>query len=520
MMRRSLSLCLNLTNCPSPHLVTLMRTLSIVAFASLLCISTAPANAQTSQKLIPGSAAAGDHFGLWVDVSGDVAIVGALSSNDNQGSAYVYRADGGGQWTEAQRLVASDGSAGDLFGASVSVSDNIAVVAAPHDADLGLYTGAAYVFYDIGSTFIEGQRLIPSDRQAGQRFGYSVSVSGNVAVVSAREDSDNGQSAGAAYVFRFNGSQWTEEQKLVASDGAADDQFGFAVCVSGDVAIISAYADDDLGISSGSAYIFRFVGGQWVEEQKLLASDGASNDFFGRSVSIDGNVAIVGSALDDDIEDNSGSAYIFRFNGNQWVEDQKLLASDGAQDDNFGSSVSVSGDMAAVGAYRGDGVGVDTGSAYVYVFDGGQWSEVRELQADDGAAEDEFGFTVGVSSHVVFVGAPGDDDMGEHTGSVYVQNALATHTEADTPVSFSLGQNYPNPFNPRTTIHYALDAASDVTLKVLDLLGRQVQVLAEGSVLPGAYQVSLDATGFPSGVYFYTLTAGSNSETRKMVLLR
>ncbi|MHC4414142.1 MAG: hypothetical protein ACYS0G_02535 [Planctomycetota bacterium] len=184
----------------------------------------------------------------------------------------------------------------------------------------------------------------------------------DVAVVGAHNDDDNGSSSGSAYVYRWNGSSWGQEQKLLASDGAGGDWFGWSVSVSGDVAVVGAYLDDDNGDRSGSAYVFRWNGSSWTEEAKLLASDGAAGDYFGVSVSVSGDVVVVGAYEDDDNGSSSGSAYVYRWNGSSWGQEQKLLASDGAAGDFFGYSVSVSGNIAVVGAYSDD----YTGSAYVY----------------------------------------------------------------------------------------------------------------------------------------------------------
>jgi hypothetical protein len=187
-------------------------------------------------------------------------------------------------------------------------------------------------------------------------------------LVGASGDDDNGSDSGSAYVFRFDGNSWVEEQKLVASDGALRDGFGCSVAISGDVALAGASGDDDNGIASGSVYLFRYSGSSWVQEQKLLASDGAAGDLFGSSVDISGDITLVGASCDGDYGSKSGSAYIFRYNGSSWVQERKLIASDGENSDRFGYSVAVKGLKALVGAFRKDDFGFDTGSAYVFDF--------------------------------------------------------------------------------------------------------------------------------------------------------
>ena len=224
-------------------------------------------------------------------------------------------------------------------------------------------------------------KLLASDGTAAELFGYSVAISGDTAAIGAFHDNDNGDDSGSAYIFRFNGSSWVQEAKLLASDGADDDWFGYSVAISGDTAVVGAYGDDDNGNLSGSAYIFRFNGSSWVQEAKLLASDGAEGDWFGFSVAISGDTAVVGAYGDDDNGDLSGSAYIFRFDGSSWIQEAKLLASDGAMGDYLGLAVAISGDTAAIGAYHDDDNGDDSGSAYIFRFNGSSWVQEAKLLA-------------------------------------------------------------------------------------------------------------------------------------------
>jgi len=208
------------------------------------------------------------------------------------------------------------------------------------------------LFSSVGSIsaqciWIEETSLLASDGAALDYFGYPVSVDGDVAIVGAFGDDDNGTDSGSAYVYRFNGTDWIEEAKLLASDGQDGDRFGFSAVIDGDAAIIGAYRDDDKGMDSGSAYVYLYNGTNWVEETKLLASDGANDDWFGVSVCIDGDTAIVGACRDDDNGIHSGSAYVYHYNGMNWVE-TKLLASDGSSFDWFGYATTGDNDAASV----------------------------------------------------------------------------------------------------------------------------------------------------------------------------
>ncbi len=305
---------------------------------------------------------------------------------------------------ESQKLLASDGAWDDFFGSddSVAVSGDTAVVGAYGNDDNGSESGSAYVFRYDGSEWVEEAKLTAPDGAYGDRFGRSVAVSGDTAVIGAAYD-DRG--TGSAHVFRYDGSDWVKEAKLTASDRVAGDYFGFSVAASGDTVVIG---------SSGSAYVFRYDGSDWVEEAKLTASDGAWGDGFGESVAVSGDTAVVGAYRDgvfDDSRPNFGAAYVFRYDGSDWVEEVKLTASDAAYVRQFGYSVAVSGDTAVVGGY---------GSAYVFGYDGSDWVEELKLAASDGFAANLFGHSVAVSGDTAVVGATNDDANGWRAGSAYV----------------------------------------------------------------------------------------------------
>ncbi len=171
------------------------------------------------------------------------------------------------------------------------------------------------------------------------------------------------------YIFDFNGSSWSESQKLTAGDGAIDDWFGSAISLDGNRLAIGAYTADIGGNNNqGAVYIFDFNGSSWSESQKLTASDGAPYDDFGRAISLDGNRLAVGAWYANiDGKINPGAAYLFDFNGSSWSESQKLTASDGAVEDRLGRAVSLDGNHLAVGAYGAD-IGGNTNQGAVYVF--------------------------------------------------------------------------------------------------------------------------------------------------------
>ena len=344
-------------------------------FASLLCPLIAISQI-TETKLTRSDGSVGDAFGRSVSISGDYVIIGAYSDDDignSSGAAYIFRRMGA-IWMQT-KLVASDGADYDFFGASVSVSGDFAIIGAPRDDENGNSSGSAYVFRREDTSWVEEAKITPSDGVSFDYFGTAVSISGDLAVVGAPGYELFTNPPGAAYVFRREGTDWVEEAKLLADDGADNDYFGFSVFVSGDYAIIGAHGNDDNGAKSGSAYIFKREGLDWIEEAKLIASDGQRGDFFGHSVSLSGDYAIIGAPYDDDDGIDAGSGYVFKWDGSEWIENVKLNQINEAARDWFGYSVSISGDYAVVGSVRDDDNGSSSGSAYIYKLDGITWIE-------------------------------------------------------------------------------------------------------------------------------------------------
>ena len=293
--------------------------------------------------------------------------MGSYYDNDNgndSGSAYIFVRDGE-NWIQQAKLLPSDGAVRDYFGNSVSISENYCIIGSYYDDDNGLNSGSAYIFVRDGNNWTQQTKLIETDGQDWNRFGGSVSISGNYCIIGACYNDDNGSSSGSAYIFVRDGNNWTQQANLTPTDNEARDLFGASVFINGDYCVVGAFGDDDNEYDSGSAYIFVRDGENWTQQAKLLASDGRTDDRFGGSVSISDNYCIVGAYRDDDNGLNSGSAYIFKRDGDSWIEQAKLLASEGQNWSTwgtFGSSVSINGDYCIVGSPYYD----ETGSAYIF----------------------------------------------------------------------------------------------------------------------------------------------------------
>jgi hypothetical protein len=376
-------------------------------------------------KLFPADGATADRFGEALAVSGERIVIGAPTDDWRNGSVYVFEPEGTDGYAEVARLSASDGDANDWFGEAVAVSGDRIVVGARYDDDQGTESGSAYVFdRDSEGQYHEVAKLLAPDGAAYHWFGRSVAVSGDRIFVGVERDDDLGSSSGSVYVFeRDSSGSFTPVAKLIADDGVADDHFGIAIALAGERILVAAPFRDDHGGDSGGVYVFAPDGvGGYAQMAKLTAADGAFNDQFGISVAASADWIVVGALFDDDLGEDSGSAYVFEPSGSDgYVQVAKLTAADGAAGDHFGWSVAVSGEQIVVGATRSDSSGVDTGAAYLFEPDGlGSYRQVAKLMASDGEGGEAFGSSVAVSGERIVVGASLDDESGERSGAAYV----------------------------------------------------------------------------------------------------
>lgn len=360
----------------------------------------APASLQQA-KLTAADGATYDHFGLCVAISGDTVVVGVqeadIDGRGDQGSVYVF-VRSGTTWSFQDKLTAPDGSAGDRFGASVAIVGDTVVAGAPED-DIGanFNQGSAWVFVRVGAVWTPQARLVAAGGAANVAFGNSVAISGETIVVG--NDGDGG-GRGSAYVFTHNGRIWAQQAKLTASDGAALDNFGHSVAISGET-IVAGATGDDIGanVNQGSAYVFVRSGEAWSRQAKLTAGDGRR---FGHAVALTGATAVVGSPGTGHAR---GAAYVFTRSGTTWSRQARLTASAPTPDDQFGIAVAISGRTAVVGAIGDTVGGIYQGTAYVFTRAGTAWTRSARLFAADGASPDDLGVSVGVSGRSAVAGA-------------------------------------------------------------------------------------------------------------------
>lgn len=357
-------------------------------------------------------------FGGTVAIDSDVIVVRDSTAFDSSGAASVFRFDGA-QW-RLETVLAMPELGDRNFASSLAIQGDLLVLGSYHEDGRAPRSGAVHVYqYDTDSgEWRHTARLLASDGATSDLFGWSVSIDGSAILVGAvSDDIPGGIDAGSAYVFRKDGDFWREEAQLTDPDGALGDAFGGSVALRGDVAVVAAPNKHHSDVGQGSVFVFNHSGGTWVLNQELVAFDSIGNQELGHSISLVNDVLLVGAPLDNN---GAGAAYIFRYADGTWMGEARLTAVDGVGPYRFfgiSASLDADGKVAIIGASDDFALGFEAGAAYVFRFDGAEWSEMAKLLASDGMAEDYFGISVGVTDDLAVIGGPG---LSSGPGTAYV----------------------------------------------------------------------------------------------------
>ena len=391
-------------------------------------------------KLVPTDPADNSSFGLSVAVNGAYALVGAPGvdgNGTNSGAAYLFLQSQGGLdgWGQIKKLVASDAAAEDVFGVSVAISGDYALVGAEGEGGSGTTRGAAYLFYRNqggADSWGEIKKIVASDAANDDKLGYSVAIDGDYLVVGADGEDGAGTNRGAAYLYYRNqggADNWGQLFKLTADDAADNNKFGYRVDIRGDFVVVGSPYSAGAGTNRGAAYLYyRNQGGadNWGQFRKILPSDPANDVWFGSAVSIDGDLLVIGVAWDDGGGTNRGAAYLFGRNqggADNWGQFKKLIASDARDNDFFGFDVKVDGDFVLAGALFSGGGGTERGQVYIFSKNEGgtdNWGEAQILRASGAANQDWFGSSIALDGFYLLAGATGQDGAGTNRGAVYM----------------------------------------------------------------------------------------------------
>ena len=380
------------------HVTKCMICISLVAVGSSGHKASADGGCAVSQLLgVDGEW--GGSFGYRVAASNDALIAGSYGfGSPFDGETSIFRFDGS-QWVFEQKLLPSDDGFG--FGNSLAIDGDVAVVGAP-DFD------AAYVFRRKGDLWTQEQKLVASDA-ARSGFGV-VAIDDDWVLVGDRlHDHAGAEDSGAVYAFRFDGKQWIETQKIIPDNASEFDYFGEPIAISGDAAVVGVPMSNTNGSNAGSAYVLRRIDDFWSIEAELVGPS-AGNSFYAWSVSIDGDVLVLGNR-------DLNTAVVYRYEDGAWSIEQTLSPSNGTSA--FGESVAIRDAIIAVGA-NGVSDGLFLGSAFKFEYDGQTWTEVEVLLPPEGEEKEWFGTSVALAKGSVLVGAPGDSDNCWSGGAVYV----------------------------------------------------------------------------------------------------
>lgn len=385
----------------------MLRTLGTLTLLTCwICFSPIAWAQLELQQIPPEFPTSSGSFGLSIASTETTLVIGEPSGEFNRGAVTVLSLSQA-QWEQQQRLTASDGMFGDAFGASVDVFKDTIVASALERDGAFLQAGAVYVFQRQAGRWEEIQILTASDADFDDSFGASVSIFGDWLAVGAFKDTHSGvDDAGSVYLFRRNDGVWTEHSKVVADPPMYQDVFGGDVDLLESTLIVGANRDDERAQDAGAVYVFGLIDDVWVLQQKLLASDAAAADEFGFCVALSEQVIVVGSPGSSEAGPLTGSAYIFENDGLAWVEQQKLAAPLPAPGSTFGNKVSISAGTVGI-AERGNGeVLFEAGACRLYHSIDDHWTIVSELRPDVSEAQEWFGYGLSVSGLHTFVGSP------------------------------------------------------------------------------------------------------------------
>jgi hypothetical protein len=403
---------------PDGHLeVPSTLLLDPAMYPDLAAVTPGVTGAVIQSTLQSANPEASGQFGYSVAIAGDYAIVGAYLEDgagvSNSGRAYIY-VRSGTTWTLQATLRSPDTESSGLFGYSVAIAGDYAIVGALNENGAGVTdSGRAYIYVRSGTTWTLQATLQSANPEATGQFGYSVAIAGDYAIVGARfEDAAGLGNSGRAYIYLRSGTSWTLQATLQSANPESSGLFGESVAIAGDYAIVGAIQEDAAGqTDSGRAYIYLRSGTSWTLQATLQSANPESSGLFGYSVAIAGDYAIVGARLEDAAGlSASGRAYIYVRSGTSWTLQATLQSANPESSGQFGYSVAIAGDYAIVGAIQEDAAGLSaSGRAYIYVRSGTSWTLQATLQSANPESSGLFGYSVAISGDYAIVGAIQED---------------------------------------------------------------------------------------------------------------
>lgn len=474
-----------------------------------------------------------EHYGWSMAMDENWLVIGSPHSETDDGAdagkVIIYQKDGDG-WAEFQVLVDADGNSFQNFGFSVDMQATVLVIGAIGTFQHGPFTGRAYVYEFDGSQWTLTNSIEAPDGAAGQYFGHDVATNGNRIVVGAIKADGAETGSGAVYDFGKAGSAWTFGNKLMADDGKTNDNFGYAVDINdaGKV-VVGAPNQTDFIDKSGAAYVFSFDGNTHSQMTRLKAFNRTEKDFLGTSVAINNNHVVAGAFLADGFTNNTGAAFYFTEENGNWVEKQQIANLGSELNDYFGKSIAMSDYRLFIGAPKANTeTGFDVGRGYYYELEGGLWQLKQVFEDPEATDHNYFGASVVLSDFGLGISARMDDVNGQDGGAVYTAGlGEVTSVEEEIKLDKAIELlTFPNPTQQLVTIRYRLLKASRVAVEVFDNSGTPIkELLSERIQQAGDQELqwnlsAWDGSTVANGLYFYKLVIDGNTITRKIIVSR
>ena len=454
--------------------------------------------------LYPNDVAYGLHFGRTVSAYDDYIVVGASGGNivGSLGEAvYIFRKNAG-NWLEEARLTATDSIIDQCFGCAIAAYGNYILIGASGEEENGSHSGAAYIFKNEGNNWVKQVRLTPSDSAEYQSFGGYVSLYQDYALISAAGDNIDGQiTSGSVYIFKRNGGQWTEAAKLIPSDPTHSAKFGNRVSVYEDYIFIGAPHAYHDNIKTGAVYIFKRIDNEWIEQIKLVSSDGQQSDGFSKPIATESTLFVAATKAPGNNEYSKGAGYIFSKNGENWVENHKLVPYDEKEEDRALWGWSFNENYVVLANANNPHSGI----VHLFHKKNAEWSEVKTLTASNGDQYDRYGRATFLANNTLIVGAYNNfyqDSDSVRTGAVYVYDLdlLVPDKEAESiEVSINL---YPNPSTESLTLSIN-NAIVPIfkRLEIYDMNGRLLRYLSQYEFDENKGNWTIDISSLVSGAY-------------------
>lgn len=499
-----------------------IKTLLLFFIISILVPSSLlPQFIQQGPKLVgTGAIGNGIEQGISVAISadGNTAIEGGFDDNNGVGAVWIFIRNGNLWSQQGPKLVGNDAIGNSRQGCSVSISSDGNTIAFGGYSDAN-YIGAVWIFIrNNGIWTQQGSKLVGTG-STGSEQGYSVSISANGNTLVEGGPIDNSET-GAAWIFTRIGNVWTQQGAKLVGSGAVgySQQSIVAISSDGNNFIIGGYGDNE---SRGAVWIFIRNGNLWSQQgPKLVGNDTSGIGAMGTSVSMssNGNSVAFGAPSDNG---NLGAVWIFIRNGGIWTQQGPKLVGTGAVGQAYIGIVAISsdGNTTIIG---GAGDSNYTGAFWVFKRNGSIWLQQGQKYIGLGTMGHSYlGNSVAISSDgsSAIIGGPADSSGAGAVWIFHDPSIGIISISNGIPKSFSLSQNYPNPFNPSTSIKFDIPKSGIVTLKIYDILGKEIYSIIEFKSA-GQYEFTFDASNYASGLYFYKLESGTFTETRKMVLIK